>query len=76
MFVKSPGSLNWVWRLPSWIGAWSLIHNAKTKRHCHVTEKSDMCKEMPVIPVDGVVDPKRIIGKNGEPKSRRGTRGR
>jgi hypothetical protein len=24
-----------------------------------------MCKEMPVIPVNKVVDPKRIIGKNG-----------
>jgi hypothetical protein len=23
---------------------------------------------MPVIPVDKVVDPKRIIGKNGEPR--------
>jgi hypothetical protein len=23
-----------------------------------------MCKEMPVIPVNKVVDPKRIIGKN------------
>jgi hypothetical protein len=34
-----------------------------------------MCKEMPVIPVNKVVDPKRIIGKNGGPR-RRGTRGR
>jgi hypothetical protein len=25
-----------------------------------------MCKEMPVIPVDRVVDKKRIIGENGE----------
>jgi hypothetical protein len=25
-----------------------------------------MCKEMPVIPVNRVVDKKRIIGKNGE----------
>jgi hypothetical protein len=24
-----------------------------------------MCKEMPVIPVNRVVDPKRIIGKKG-----------
>jgi hypothetical protein len=24
-----------------------------------------MCKEMPVIPVNKVVDPKRIIGKRG-----------
>jgi hypothetical protein len=37
-----------------------------------------MCKEMlviPVIPVNKVVDPKRIIGKNGGPRRRRGTRG-
>jgi hypothetical protein len=33
-----------------------------------------MCKEIPVIPVNKVVDPKRIIGKNGG--RRRGTRGR
>jgi hypothetical protein len=35
-----------------------------------------MCKEMLVIPVNKVVDPKRIIRKNGEPRRRRGTRGR
>jgi hypothetical protein len=36
-----------------------------------------MCKVMPVIAVNKVVaDPKRIIGKNGGPKRRRGTRGR
>jgi hypothetical protein len=35
-----------------------------------------MCKEMPVIPVNKVVDPKRIIGKNGGPRRRRGTRDR
>jgi hypothetical protein len=35
-----------------------------------------ICKEMPVIPVNKVVDPKRIIGKNGGPRRRRGTRGR
>jgi hypothetical protein len=34
-----------------------------------------MCKEMPVIPVNKVVDPKRIIGKNGGLRRRRGTRG-
>jgi hypothetical protein len=33
-----------------------------------------MCKELPVIPVNKVVDPKRIIRKNGGPRSRRGTR--
>jgi hypothetical protein len=27
-----------------------------------------MCKEMPVIPVDRVVNKKRIIGKNGGPR--------
>jgi hypothetical protein len=34
-----------------------------------------MCKEMPAIPVNKVVDPKRIIGKNGELRRRRGTWG-
>jgi hypothetical protein len=34
-----------------------------------------MCKELPVIPVNKVVDPKRIIRKNGGPRRRRGTRG-
>jgi hypothetical protein len=29
---------------------------------------------VPVIPVDRVVDKKRIIGKNGGPRRRRGTR--
>jgi hypothetical protein len=33
-----------------------------------------MCKEMPVMPVNKVVDPKRIIGKRG-PRRRIGTRG-
>jgi hypothetical protein len=33
-----------------------------------------MCKELPVIPVNKVVDPKRI-GKNGGLRRRRGTRG-
>jgi hypothetical protein len=32
-----------------------------------------MCKEMPVIPVDKVVDKKRIVGKNGRLRRRRGT---
>jgi hypothetical protein len=35
-----------------------------------------MCKEMPVILVNRVVDTKRIIGKNGGPRRRRSTRGR
>jgi hypothetical protein len=34
-----------------------------------------MCKEMPVIPVDRVVNPKRIIRKKRGPMRRRGTRG-
>jgi hypothetical protein len=34
-----------------------------------------MCKEMLVIPVNKVVDPKRIIRKNGGLRRRRGTRG-
>jgi hypothetical protein len=34
-----------------------------------------MCKEMPVIPVNRVVDPKRIIRKNGGLRRGRGTRG-
>jgi hypothetical protein len=34
-----------------------------------------MCKEMPVISVNMVVDQKRIIVKNGGPRRRRGTRG-
>jgi hypothetical protein len=33
-----------------------------------------MYKEMPVIPVNKVVDPIRIIGKNGGLRSRRGTK--
>jgi hypothetical protein len=35
-----------------------------------------MYKKMPVIPVDRVVDKKRIIVKNVGPRERRGTRGR
>jgi hypothetical protein len=35
-----------------------------------------MCKEMQVIPVERVVDKKRIIRKNGGPRRRRGTWGR
>jgi hypothetical protein len=34
-----------------------------------------MCKEMLVIPVNTVVDTRRIIGKNGGPRRRTGTRG-
>jgi hypothetical protein len=35
-----------------------------------------MYKELLIIPVNKVVDPKSIIGKNGGPRRRRGTRGR
>jgi hypothetical protein len=35
-----------------------------------------MCKEMPVIPVNRVVDAKIKIRENGGPRRRRGTRGR
>jgi hypothetical protein len=34
-----------------------------------------MCKEVPVISVNRVVDKKRIIGKKLGPRRRRGTRG-
>jgi hypothetical protein len=34
-----------------------------------------MCKEMTVIPVNRVVDKKRIIGKNGQLRRGRGTKG-
>jgi hypothetical protein len=34
-----------------------------------------MCKQIQVIPVDSVVDKKRIKAKNGGPRRRRGTRG-
>jgi hypothetical protein len=49
-----------------------------SRENCHTTEKSEaiaQCKEMPVIPVNKVVDPKRMIGTNGGPRRRRGTRG-
>jgi hypothetical protein len=32
-----------------------------------------MCKEMPVIPVNGVLDKKRKIGKNGGPERHKGS---
>jgi hypothetical protein len=35
-----------------------------------------MCKDMPVIPFNRVVDKKSIIRKNAGPRRRRGTRGR
>jgi hypothetical protein len=42
------------------------IKQTTTSTLCHATEKSEaitMCKEMPVIPVNKVVDKKRKIGK-------------
>jgi hypothetical protein len=35
-----------------------------------------MCKELLVVPVNRVVDKKRIIRKNGGPRRRKNTRGR
>jgi hypothetical protein len=37
---------------------------------------TEKCKEVPVIPVNKVVDPKKNNRKNGGPRRRRGTRGR
>jgi hypothetical protein len=60
--------------------AWSLIRNKKN--NCSLWETLPcnwevrghcMCKEMPV---NKVTTPKRIIGKNGGPMRRKGTRGR
>jgi hypothetical protein len=56
----------------------------KQKKHCSLRKLPSycavrghwMCKEMPVIPVNRVVDKKRIIGKNEGQRRRRGTRGR
>jgi hypothetical protein len=59
---------------PGW--AWSLIRNEKSivsqRETLPCNWKSG--KELPVIPANKVVDPKRIIGKNGGPRRRRGTR--
>jgi hypothetical protein len=50
--------------------------NLETIGYCHATVKSEgMCKEMQVIPVNRVVDKKRIIGKIGGPRRRKGTSG-
>jgi hypothetical protein len=55
-----------------------LIRNEKPivlfERHCHAAEKSEAIDAG--HPGNKVVDPKRIIGKNGGPRRRRGTRGR
>jgi hypothetical protein len=72
------------WSSVSWINlAWSLIRKLKTNCSlwetlpCHWDVRGHcMCKELPVIPVNKVVDPKRIIWENGELRRRRGTRGR
>jgi hypothetical protein len=54
------------------LGMWNLIRNEKKRLFSLIRLPfySDfrghrMCKEMTVIPVDRVVDKKRIIGKNG-----------
>jgi hypothetical protein len=46
-----------------------ILSDREVRGHC-------MCKEMPAIPVDRVAGMKRIIGKNGGPRMRRGTKGR
>jgi hypothetical protein len=62
---------------------WSSILNKKNNCSHWETPACDwevrghcMCKEMPVILVNRVVDSKRIIRKNGESRRRRDTRGR
>jgi hypothetical protein len=63
--------ISWAGRLlVRYIRSWILIRNRKPivlfERHCQATEKSEAiacCKEMPVIPVNRVVDPKRKIEK-------------
>jgi hypothetical protein len=63
--------------------AWSLIHNKKTivlfERHRHVTEKSEAiacARSFPSSRLARWCTPKRIMGKNGGSRRRRGTRGR
>jgi GTPase Era involved in 16S rRNA processing len=46
-----------------------LPRDSEVRDHC-------MCKEMLVIPVDMVADKNIIIGKNGGPRRRIGSRGR
>jgi hypothetical protein len=59
-----------------------LIHNKKTvalfeNTTYHATVKSEcMCKEMPVIPADRVLDKKKVIGNNGGLSRRRDLRHR
>jgi hypothetical protein len=43
-----------------------ILHIEKPTKPC----LNCMCKELPVILVNKVVDPKRIIGKNGGPMRR------
>jgi tetrahydromethanopterin S-methyltransferase subunit A len=43
--------------------------DCEVRGHC-------LCKEMSVIPVNRIEEEKRIIGQNGGPRRRRGTRGR
>jgi hypothetical protein len=46
----------------------------KTRIDCEVRGHC-MCKKMPVIPVNRVVNKKILIGKKSGPSMRRGTRG-
>jgi hypothetical protein len=55
------------------------VGDKKEWPHCHAAVMSEaihcMCKGMPVILVNRVVDKNLIIGKNGGPRRRGGTRG-
>jgi hypothetical protein len=68
-------SANQAPRHQNWF-TWHEHYGYKEKRRDWEVRGHCMCKEMPVIPVNKVVDPKRIIGKNGGPRRGRGTRGR
>jgi hypothetical protein len=57
------------WRRNRLFSLWETLPcDWEVRGHCK-------CKEMPVISVNKVVDPKRIIENNGGPRRRRGTRG-
>jgi hypothetical protein len=60
---------------PSQLKARSLIHNEKPIVLLKKLRRR-LSKEMPVFPVNKVVEPKTIIGKNGGQRRWRGTRGR
>jgi hypothetical protein len=52
----------------------SALHGVKL--HAQVSESIACARRLPVSPVNRVADKKIIIGKNGGPRRRRGTRGR